>query len=120
MPVYPGAFPKPLFVPGIVRPNGPKVHLQSHTYRSSAQEKSWPVGPNTARHSRIEYVVRPIYQGFALRWMNGWTFGPDDFPYFCAKYNRPAGSVEQRVRIPEFLHPRQQPPLMAKPLCIKT
>ena len=34
-----GAFPKPLFVPGNVRPNGPKVHFQSHTYRSSAQEE---------------------------------------------------------------------------------
>ncbi len=36
-----------------------------------------------------------LYQGFALRWMNGWTFGPDDLSNFCAEQNRPAGSAEQ-------------------------
>jgi hypothetical protein len=29
--------------------------------------------------------MRSIYQGFALRWVNGWAFGPDDFPYFRAE-----------------------------------
>ena len=28
--------------------------------------------------------MRPIYQGFALRWVKGWAFGPDHFPNFCA------------------------------------
>ena len=41
-------------------------------------------------------MVRPKYQGFALRWMNGWAFGPDDVPYFCTEQNRPAGSAEQQ------------------------
>ena len=38
--------------------------------------------------------MRPLHQGCALRWMNGWAFSPDDFPYFCAEQNRPAGSTE--------------------------
>ena len=33
--------------------------------------------------------MRPIYQGFALRWMNGWAFGPDDISNFCAEQNLP-------------------------------
>jgi hypothetical protein len=50
-----------------------------------------------------EHAVRPIYQGFALRWMNGWAFGPNDFPYFCAEQNRPAGSAEQGCKFHQFL-----------------
>ena len=46
--------------------------------------------------------MRPIYQGFALRWMNGWAFGPNDFPYFCAEQNRPAGSAEQGCKFHRF------------------
>ena len=40
--------------------------------------------------------MRPIYQGFALRWMNGWAFGPDDLSNFCAEQNRPAGSAKRQ------------------------
>jgi hypothetical protein len=27
--------------------------------------------------------------------MNGWAFGPDDFPNFCAEQNRPMVYAEQ-------------------------
>ncbi len=51
-----------LFVPGSIRPNGPRV--QSYAYRSSIampclppgignRANCWPVGPNTARHNII-------------------------------------------------------------------
>jgi hypothetical protein len=44
-----------------------------------------------------------MYQGFALRWMNGWAFGPDDFPYFCVEQNRPSDSAKQRYKFHRFL-----------------
>jgi hypothetical protein len=42
------------------RPNGPTVRLK---------ENGWPVGPEIAG------AISPI-QGVALRWTNGWSFGP--------------------------------------------
>ena len=71
--------------------------------REGQSGELWPVGPNTARHSRIyKNAVRPIYQGSALRWMNGWAFGPNHFPNFCMEQNRPAGSAEQRCGLHRF------------------
>ena len=34
--------------------------------------------------------------------MNGWTFGPGGFPYFCAEQNRPAGSAEKNCAFHRF------------------
>ncbi len=41
--------------------------------------------------------------------MNGWAFGPNDFPYFCAEQNRPADSAEQGCKFHRFLAGRAAP-----------
>ena len=45
----------------------------------------------------------PKGRQFALRWMNGWAFGPDDFSNFRAEQNRPAGSAEHECGFHRFL-----------------
>jgi len=40
--------------------------------------------------------LRLMYQDCALRWMNYWAFGPNDFPPFCAEQSRRASSAGQR------------------------
>jgi type II secretory pathway component PulJ len=35
--------------------------------------------------------------------MNGWAFGPNDFPCFCAEQNRPADFAEQGCKFHQFL-----------------
>jgi hypothetical protein len=35
--------------------------------------------------------------------MNGWAFGPNDFPYFCTEQNRPADSAEQGCKFHQLL-----------------
>ena len=37
-----------------------------------------PLGRTPQDTAEYIHAVRPILQGFALRWMNGWAFGPDD------------------------------------------
>ena len=36
----------------------------------------WPVGPETLPKNTNWVTLRSIFQGYALRWVNGWAFGP--------------------------------------------
>ncbi len=38
----------------------------------------WPVGPDDAKKKRVDSWH--AIQGVALRWMNGWAFGPKCHP----------------------------------------
>ena len=63
----------PLLFPGNLRPNGPKVRLQSRTYRwpnsmliysrKINSENSWPVGPNHIRRRRNRISVAAAVPG---------------------------------------------------------
>jgi tetratricopeptide (TPR) repeat protein len=52
--------------PSLARSDGPTAQ------KFSSPENGWPVGPT---HTSVWYRV---LQGCALRWMNGWAFGPND------------------------------------------
>ena len=76
--------PKFLFVPGNVRPNGPRVHLQSHAYRSSSRRTLGPLGrtpQDTAEYNtRCDRYTRASPFA-AVSWCSPSSDSPLDPPY---------------------------------------
>ena len=55
--------------------------------------------------------MRLIYQGFALRWMNGWAFGPDDLRHTSARNKiTSVGSAEQGYKFHQIRQPARSVP----------
>ncbi len=107
-PWYSGGTPNKCFAVSCRdRPNGPRVRLISRSFqidqgRLGLRMNFWPVGP--IAKVNIRELAGPLYQGCALRWMNGWAFGPDDLDASARNRNDAYGTYDFRHIIRHFAH----------------